>query len=123
MSNLVPSPGSNLIPVEKAKEMTARYRENKSTILAPAYVNTDVLAISETLSADDVKLLFSQPNCVGLRIYYGMDEGLLVKAILVGVAPDGSDIIIPNLQFNTVTAGYVVDDTFRCPPICPPTTF
>ena len=120
MSNLIPTQGGNLVPVSRANEMIALYRENKETILAPNYKKTDVLAFSETFNADDVRLLLSQPGCVGFRIRYGMDDKLWLHAILVGVDANGNDIIIQNPGFGLKDdEGYVVEDATRCPPDCP----
>jgi hypothetical protein len=120
MSNLIPNQGGNLVPVSRANEMIALYRENKETILAPNYKKTDVLAFSETFNADDVRLLLSQPGCVGFRIRYGMDDKLWLHAILVGVDANGNDIIIQNPGFGLKDdEGYVVEDATRCPPDCP----
>lgn len=120
MSNLIPNQGGNLVPVSRANEMIALYRENKETILAPNYKKTDVLAFSETFNADDVRLLLSQPGCVGFRIRYGMDDKLWLHAILVGVDANGNDIVIQNPGFGLKgDGGYVVEDASRCPPDCP----
>lgn len=120
MSNLIPNQGGNLVPVSRANEMIALYRENKETILAPNYKKTDVLAFSETFNADDVRLLLSQPGCVGFRVRYGMDDKLWLHAILVGVDANGNDIIIQNPGFGLKDdEGYVVEDATRCPPDCP----
>lgn len=120
MSNLIPNQGGNLVPLSRANEMIALYRENKETILAPNYKKTDVLAFSETFNADDVRLLLSQPGCVGFRVRYGMDDKLWLHAILVGVDANGNDIIIQNPGFGLKDdEGYVLEDSFRCPPDCP----
>lgn len=120
MSNLIPNQGGNLVPVSRANEMIALYRENKETILAPNYKKTDVLAFSETFNADDVRLLLSQPGCVGFRVRYGMDDKLWLHAILVGVDANDNDIIIQNPGFGLKDdGGYVLEDAFRCPPDCP----
>jgi len=120
MSNLIPNQGGNLVPVSRANEMIALYRENKETILAPDYKKTDVLAFSETFNADDVRLLLSQAGCVGFRIRYGMDDKLWLHAILVGVDANGNDIVIQNPGFGLKDdGGYVVEDASRCPPDCP----
>jgi len=120
MSYLIPNQGSNLVPVSRAEEMIALYRKNKETILAPDYKNTDVLANSETFNADDVRLLLSQPGCVGFRVRYGMDDKLWLHAILVGVDSNGNDIVLHNPGFGLKDdGGYVVEDSVRCPPFCP----
>ncbi len=120
MSNLIPNQGENLLPNTRANEMIARYRENKETILAVDYKKSDVLAYSETFNADDVRLLLSQPGCVGFRVRYGMDEKLWLHAILVGVDANGNDIVIKNPGLGLKDEeGYVVELGFRCPPDCP----
>jgi hypothetical protein len=123
MSYLIPSYGKHLIPVGLAKEMIAKYTSSKSKILSPEYQNLDILALNETFNADDIRLLLLQPNCVGFRIHYGMDESLKIHAILVGVDQNGNDITIknPNLQFKE-DGEYVLEESTRCPPTCPPTS-
>ena len=120
MSNLIPSQGENLLPSSRAFEMIARYRENKELILAEDYKKSDILAYSETFNAEDVRLLLSQPGCVGFRVLYGMDDKLWIHAILVGVDANGNDIVIQNLGFGLKNdEGYVVENASRCPPDCP----
>lgn len=120
MSYLIPSPGSNLVPVSRAKEMITKYRENKNTILASEYKDSAVLATSETFNAEDVRLLLSQEGCVGFRVLYGMDNELKVHSILVGVDKEGQDIIIKNIGSGLKDdEGYVVEESTRCPPLCP----
>ena len=121
MSYLIPSYGEHLIPISLAKEMIARYASTKSTIIAPDYQNADILALNETFNADDVRLLLSQPNCVGFRIHYGMDDLNKIHSILVGVDHNGNDITIknPNLE-HKVDGEFVIEEAVRCPPTCPP---
>lgn len=52
--------------------------------------------------------LLAQPNCAGLRYYYGRNEKGEDTLILVGVDKDGND----QLQ------GVVMEDCFLCPPFC-----
>jgi hypothetical protein len=120
MNNLIPSKGSNLLPASRANEMIELYRENKEVILATDYKNTDVLAFSETFNAEDVKLLLSQPGCIGFRIKFGMDDKLWLHSILVGVDNNGNDILIHNPGMGLKDdEGYVVENATRCPPDCP----
>ncbi|MFM7770628.1 MAG: hypothetical protein ACKO8Q_08730 [Bacteroidota bacterium] len=119
MSYSLPSQGSNLVPVRKAKEMIAIYSANKNNILASEYRDSEILATSETFNADDVRLLLSQPDCVGFRVLYGMDSELKVHSILVGVDGNGNDIVIKNLESGVKEEeGYVIEDANRCPPSC-----
>jgi hypothetical protein len=119
MNNSIPNQGGNLFPIGKAKEMIAKYIENKNTILSTEYKNSDVLANSETFNADDVRLLLSQPGCVGFRVLYGMDNELKIHSILVGVNSEGNEILIKDIKSEVSDEdGYVLEDAIRCPPLC-----
>ncbi len=115
------------IPLTDAAAMTRRYRENKTLILQPQYA-PEILALCETFNKDGIVALTSNPNAVGIRIYYGMDENLLVHAILVGVDAQGADILPPATTVSatrTVTANDdgdddILENAIRCPPTCPP---
>lgn len=120
MSNLIPSKGDNLVPLIEAKNMIAKFRVNVDNILAADYKNKDILFFSETMNADDMRLLLSQPDCVGFRIYSGMDDMLRVHSILVGVNSTGNDIYIKNLGGElSGDEEFVLEHATRCPPDCP----
>jgi len=107
--------------------MTRRYRDNKTLILQPQYP-PEILALCETFNKDGIVALASNPDAVGIRIYYGMDENLLVHAILVGVDAQGADILPPAATASgarIVTAldggdDDILENAIRCPPTCPP---
>ena len=121
MNYSIPSYGKHLIPLSLAKEMIVRYSELKNSILENEYKDSDLLAISETFNADDVRLLLLQPNCIGFRIYYGMDNTKKIHAILTGVDINGNDITINNPNLEQKENGeYVLEESARCPPMCPP---
>lgn len=123
MNSLIPTSGSNLVPISTAIEMYKRFQQNKDSILASQYQGTNLLATSETVNAHDVKLLLSQPDCVGLRVYSGMDEFLQIHSMLVGVDSNGNDIVIKNSSDGLKDeGGYIVNDGYRCPPVCLPTS-
>ena len=125
-SNL--SSQQHAIPLADAAAMTLRYRENKTLILQPQYP-PEILALCETFNKDAIVALANQPLAVGIRIYYGMDENLLVHAILVGVDAQGADIL-PTTATSSATRkaadddddgdGGIEEDGIRCPPTCPP---
>ena len=105
------------ISVEKAAEMTRKYRENRP----------DNFAICESFESDVILDLLSEPGCRYLRIYYGMDENNEVHAILVGANEKNEDILPPDsANTDAVTTeggeggGGVLDDGYRCPTYCPP---
>jgi hypothetical protein len=123
------------ITLGRAKQMTRTYREQKDQILKPEFTGRDILAISDTISRDAIDRLLAQPGCVAMRIYYGMDEQLRIKPILVGVNEKNEDML--RIQSTTVTAsvstmtttsiegstsgekeGEILDEMGRCPPGC-----
>jgi hypothetical protein len=111
---------SQQIPLEQAIAMTKLYRQQKENILAEAYKNQDILALSETFERDVIDALLASPGCARLRIYYGMDEGLKVHAILVA-ATDKNEDILPSAgaTLSLEGNGIVVENSYRCPPDCP----
>jgi len=110
------------IPLSIAAEMTARYRQNRNTILEEHYKNQDILPICETFSVDAIEEILAQPGCISLRIYYGMDDKLKVHAILVGADSTGKDIL-PSTDSKTLTENeedIIMEKGTRCPVDCPP---
>jgi hypothetical protein len=53
--------------------------------------------------------ILSQTGCVGIRYYYGQDDGGASNLVLVGV--DGSG--------NDMTSGVMGELSIPCPPYCP----
>lgn len=110
------------IPLSTAAEMTARYRQNRNTILGENYKDQDLLPICETFSVGAIEEILAQLSCVSLRIYYGMDENLKVHAILVGADGAGNDIL-PSTDATTLSENeedIIMEKGTRCPVDCPP---
>jgi hypothetical protein len=110
--------GKHAISLQTAVEMTARYRTQMETILAPEYRDGNLLCVSETFDRSAFDRLLAQPGCTALRIYYGMDEALHVHAIVVGVNEKDVDI----LPTETEPAGEIIDVSKVCPPFCSPSS-
>ena len=102
---------ANFIPLSQAVEMTTRFRTNKDNVVALSFSGQDILANSDTFDVQSIKELLNKPNCTAVRLYYGMDETLKIKPILVAVNGSDEDIIEGDQT--------AIDDTIRCPPICP----
>lgn len=84
------------ISLEKASEMTSRYRgQNPDTTIAHFF------------GKDIINRLLHQEGCVGIRMYYGIDEENEKQIILVGTDEHQNDI-----------TELVADISFRCPPMC-----
>lgn len=110
------------IPLSTAAEMTARYRQNRTSILEKNYKDKDLLAVCETFSADAIKEILAQPDCVNFRVYFGMDEQLKVHSILVGADSSGKDILPSTLTQNLSESDpdIIMEKGTRCPVDCPP---
>jgi len=113
---------SQFIPLMLAIEMTTLYRNQKEKILDPVYRDKNVLAKCETFDRDVFDALLAQPGCTGLRIYYGMDTGLKVHAIVVGVNSKNEDILPLGTggDLSLTDEGSIVEEGKRCPDDCPP---
>jgi hypothetical protein len=112
---------SGFISLPKAIEMTTRYRQNKNTILTPEYAAKDVLSICDTFNKAAIETLLQKPGCAALRLYYGMDEKMVVRPIMVAVNEKDEDMLPAISTLESGDGGKdIVDDTIKCPPICPP---
>jgi hypothetical protein len=117
---------SHFISIDKAKAMTALYREQKDTLLQPAYQDSNVWALSESFERSAVDRLLAQPGCEGLRIYYGLDDAMRVHAILVGYDRNNADILPAAASSSALATetedefSGVLEEGNRCPDMCPP---
>ncbi|HMG68057.1 MAG TPA: hypothetical protein VK588_10235 [Chitinophagaceae bacterium] len=115
---------STLIPLQQAVDMTTLYRNEKENILDPAFRNRNILCNCETFERADFDTVLAQPDCVNLRVYYGMDKELEVHAIIVGVNSKDEDIL-PQSETEGAksddldTGGKIIEEGIRCPPTCP----
>lgn len=134
----------NRIPLDKAKKMTKFFRDHRGQNNIPGQLGT-IVPICETFDREGFDALLAQPGCVGVRIYYGMDDTLGLHAIIVGVDAQNRDILPTSTTTSTSTTttmtatttesdpttttegttttdetGIILDDGFRCPPSCPP---
>jgi hypothetical protein len=93
--------------------MTKDFRTDKENILDSAYQNKDILPICETFNRDAFDDVLAQQDCVGIRIYLGMDKSSKIHAIIVGVDSDNKDILVTDDE-------KIIDAGQRCPNYCPP---
>jgi hypothetical protein len=124
------------IPLDKAKKMTRFYRDHRGQNNIPGQLG-NIVPICETFDRAGFDALLAQPGCVGVRIYYGMDDVLGLHAIIVGVDAQNRDILpaattsttssSSTLSTTTTTdgvtteeTGIILDEGIRCPPTCPP---
>lgn len=103
------------ISLHQAVEMTKAYRQNQP----------QGMPLCETFSRVAIDRLLATPGCTQIRIYYGIKVARDISAILVATDAKDRDLL-PALTEN-FNAGeeedlIIVDDSFRCPPHCPPSS-
>jgi hypothetical protein len=124
MPTSIPPPDSHYITLAQFELMKNAYSTNKETILADPYKGKNILCTSELFNIEAVKVLSAVVGCKGMRIYYGMDDGLLVHAMMVAVDSNGIDILPDSgatfANGTTLAGGGVaLEEGKRCPPDCP----
>lgn len=100
------------ISLQTAIDMTTQFRENQ-----PAG-----MPVCETFERQAIERLLSTQGCARVRIYYGMKTGNTVHAILVAADAADNDLLpaANSLHTGSEEEPVIVDDSFRCPPDCPP---
>ena len=111
MQNTIP----HSISLADAIELTSRFRTNR----------TPDLPLAETFEKDSVIAMLSVPNASRFRIYLGEKINGDICSVLVAADADGNDILPSSI---TVTADtdddppLILEDAFRCPDLCPPSS-
>jgi hypothetical protein len=109
--------------------MTSLYRQQNNPILVPNLRNMGILPICETFDRGAFDSLLAQTGCAGLRFYYGMSTDLKVHIIAVGVNDKNQDMLPDSNSSSSSSAATandlnsgngIVEDSQRCPDICPP---
>ena len=115
------------ISTEQVNNLKSKYDKNKNNILKDPFNQNDTLPTSETFERAAFDKILAQDGCVGVRIYYGMDDDLQVKLILIGVDKNGQDIQTTGGNLLKKQDGDISDDPIiafseglRCPPNCAP---
>lgn len=118
MSQLFPDI-THRISLQKAKEMTARYNSNKNAVIKKEYEGK-IFMDCETFNREAFDAVLAQEGCVGVRIYFSMNEDLSIRTIIVGVNGDNQDILPPETAAETTDdTAVIVEDGKVCPPDCP----
>ncbi len=86
-------------PLDTAAEWTKNYRE---TIKMGD-------TVSHFFGRDIINKILEQNDCMGIRIYYALDENGKKQLIIVGADSKENDI------YN----GIIAERSYGCPPFCP----
>lgn len=87
-----------VITLSEASDWTAAYRATIS--------QGDTLA--HFFGRDNLEAILDQEGCMGIRIYYAIDEPSSQALVLVGA--DAAE--------NDMENGVIVDKSVKCPPMC-----
>jgi hypothetical protein len=91
---------SHDISLQDAANLTANYRDQFAS--GTNYIK------GEFFGKSAIQTLLNQDECVGLRIYYGLDDQKVQKLVIVGVLANEEDMI----------DGNILEIGSPCPPIC-----
>ena len=97
------------------------------------------IPICETFDRAAFDYVLAKPGCVGLRVYFAMDDDDMLRVVIVGVNEKGADMVDPSA---TQTSAFrsslmsadststdpdplddpsgIIEQGTRCPDICPP---
>lgn len=84
-------------PLDEAAKWTKNYREKNPNETLAHYFGEKA-----------IRKIFSQPYCIGMRIYYALNDEGEKQLIIVGVDKNGDDIY----------QGLIAERSIPCPPIC-----
>lgn len=77
---------------EKAGEFTRRYRNARINPVEGCFIGREKL-----------QAILNQPNCVGVRVYFGMDSDNTMNMVFVGADNNQNDIldvVVENVRKN-----------------------
>lgn len=103
------------ITLANAVTLTTKCRSEKIDILKTEYQENNIIFTCETFEKEDFETLLAKDECVGIRIYTGMDTEMRLRAIVVGVDGNNEDILPENDSDNCI-----IEQGIPCPPNCPP---
>lgn len=114
---------NNSISLQKAIAMTTLFRQEKDNIVNPNLAGKNILPISELFDREIFDAILVDPNCVKMRIYAGLNDGLQRKSLVVGVNAKDEDILPSDSDGRSNGGGgHIGEDALTCPPICGPSS-
>jgi hypothetical protein len=68
---------------------------------------------------EGIQQLLNEAGCVGIRIYYALDDEGNKKLLLVGVDENGDDLIPSETESLDGEGNIILDYSWPCPDYCP----
>jgi hypothetical protein len=97
------------IDLATAKKWVAKYR---ASLKDP----NDIRA--HFFGSEIIKKILNEPGCVGIRIYYALDDSGKKQLLLVGTDATGGNLL-PSTNTDS-NGNTIADESGTCPPDCPP---
>jgi hypothetical protein len=99
---------SGPIPLATAKEWTANYRAT----IKPG----DTLA--HYFGGDIIRKVLNESGCVGIRIYYAIDDKGQKQLLIVGADENGDNLLPAEEGTRNSNDNIIVDFSMPCPEFC-----
>ena len=96
------------IDLTTAKRWTSNYRAINSTGVQAHYFGNEI-----------IQQLLERPGCVGIRMYYAINDEGERKLLLIGVDANGENLLPSTVARVKDDEDPVVDYSFPCPTYCP----
>ena len=98
---------------ETAKAWINNYQESES-----AREPEKTVIKAHFFGKEKILKLLSEEKCVGIRIYYGMDENKTKQILLTGVTSDMNDILPDDMNSASEDGPMILEFSEPCPPYC-----
>lgn len=101
---------SGPIPLATAKEWTANYRAT----IKPGET------LAHYFGGDIIQKVLKEAGCVGIRVYYAIDDKGQKQLLIVGVDENGDNLLPAEVAEARGEDDFIiVDKSTSCPPQCP----
>lgn len=98
---------------ETAKAWINNYQESES-----AREPEKTVTKAHFFGKEKILKLLNEDECVGLRIYYGLDDNGDQKLFMVAVEANMNDILPIDMESTSEDGPMILDLTHPCPPYC-----
>ncbi len=95
------------ISLGNAKQWAANYRDKNPGSIEAHFFGSAI-----------IKQILAESGCVGIRMYYTIDNNGQKQIVLVGATSNGSDLFPATDQFDPSDPNVVADVSWPCPPYC-----
>ncbi|GHN02479.1 hypothetical protein WSM22_39680 [Cytophagales bacterium WSM2-2] len=96
------------LPLVTAQRWTANFQKNDTKGIKAHFFGMDI-----------IKQILSQSGCVGIRMYYALDDNGERKLLLIGVNANGDNLLPSTQMLDAEDPNTIGDMSWPCPTYCP----